>query len=251
MDSFLNSCGIFVSHAWDYDDDYQGIVSLLDADITFKWRNLSVPRDRPLPPWSDVRPKSYRSIIRLLDDRVKEADCVLVLAGMYVAHAGWIQSEIDAAKEFQKPIIAIAPRGQERFPKALIDDADERVGWNSRSIIEAIRRRTSPQICGLFGEWARLAPSFLTPEIPAPPATPLATNLLASLQGRYRRTNPSPPTALFGTPSPLAYCSDGLTSLLSSMQQSSTLKDKLINQFLETSGESSPTPPPLRYIKPR
>ena len=62
------------------------------------------------------------------------------VAGMYVAHSGWIQSEIEAAKDFRKPIIAVQPRGNERFPEAVMHAADERVGWNTTSIISAIRK---------------------------------------------------------------------------------------------------------------
>jgi len=86
-------------------------------------------------------PKSYRYLVRQIDERIAQADCLLVLAGMYVAHSGWIQSEIEAAKDFRKPIIAIEPRGNERFPDAVMHAADERVGWNSLSIISAIRKR--------------------------------------------------------------------------------------------------------------
>jgi len=48
---------------------------------------------------------------------------------MYAAHNGWIQSEIEAAKDFCKPIIAVAPRG-ERFPDAVMHAAHEKVGWS-------------------------------------------------------------------------------------------------------------------------
>ena len=65
-------------------------------------------------------PKSYRYLVRQLDERISWADCLLVLAGMYVAHRGWIQSEIEAAQEFGKAIIAVQPRGNERFPEALM-----------------------------------------------------------------------------------------------------------------------------------
>jgi predicted DNA-binding transcriptional regulator AlpA len=60
---------------------------------------------------------------------------------MYVAHSGWIQSEIKAAKDFRKPIIAVQPLGSERFPEAVTHAADERVGWNTASIISAILRK--------------------------------------------------------------------------------------------------------------
>ncbi len=37
--------------------------------------------------------KSYRTIVRQLDERIALADCVLVLAAMYFKHRGWIQSD--------------------------------------------------------------------------------------------------------------------------------------------------------------
>ena len=40
---------LFISHAWDYKAEYDGVVNLLNADWTFKWVNLSVPVDDPLP----------------------------------------------------------------------------------------------------------------------------------------------------------------------------------------------------------
>jgi hypothetical protein len=131
--------GLFISHAWDYQGEYEGLVNLLNTDRSFLWENLSVPEDRPLA-FSVMLPKSYRYLVRQIDERISKADCLLVLAGMYVAHSGWIQSEIEAAKDFRKPIIAVEPRGNERFPDAVMHAADERVGWNSASIISAIRK---------------------------------------------------------------------------------------------------------------
>jgi hypothetical protein len=133
---------LFISHAWDYTAAYDGVVSLLNADKSFKWINRSVPVDEPLSAFmSPLLLKSYRSIVRQLDERIRESDCVLVLAAMYVAHRGWIQSEIEAALEFKKPIIAVRPLGQERVPQALSQEAiTDQVGWRTDSIISAIRR---------------------------------------------------------------------------------------------------------------
>jgi hypothetical protein len=133
---------VFISHAWDYNDDYDGIVNLLNVDRSFVWTNLSVPIEAPLKMTLFLK-KSYRGIVRQLDERIALADCVLVLAAMYFKDRGWIQSEIEAALEFGKPIIAISPRGQERFPSDLEQIAEERVGWTSKSIIDAIRRRAA------------------------------------------------------------------------------------------------------------
>ena len=59
---------------------------------------------------------------------------------MYVAHSFWIQKEIDISLEYDKPIIGIKPWCQERVPKAVSDVAKEIVGWNTSSIVEAIRK---------------------------------------------------------------------------------------------------------------
>jgi len=134
--------GLFISHSWDYRDEYERLVNLLNTDIGFLWENLSVPEENPLSVLMYL-PKSYRFLVRQLDERISKADCLVVLAGMYVAHSGWIQSEIEAAQEFHKPIIAVEPRGNERFPEAVMHAAAESVGWNSASIISAIRRHAS------------------------------------------------------------------------------------------------------------
>jgi hypothetical protein len=61
---------------------------------------------------------------------------------MYVSYREWIQKEIDIAREMNKPIIAIAPRGSQKIPQAVQDAADEVVGWTTASITDAIRRHT-------------------------------------------------------------------------------------------------------------
>jgi hypothetical protein len=147
---------LFVSHAWNYKDEYERVVALLNADSGFGWENLSVPECQPLP-LSNSLPKSYRFLVRQLDERISSADCLLVLAGMYVAHSGWIQSEIEAAKEFRKPIIAVEPRGQERFPEAVRQAADDVVGWTGASMISAVRRLVGPQTARTILTGASLA----------------------------------------------------------------------------------------------
>ena len=136
---------LFISHAWDYQGEYDGVVRLLNSDVGFLWDNFSVPKDDPLRVLQRL-PKSFRYLVRQLDERISQSDCLLVLAGMYAAHSGWIQSEIEAAKEFGKPIIAVRPRGNERLPDAVMHAATEEVAWNAASIISAIRRRAGGAI---------------------------------------------------------------------------------------------------------
>jgi hypothetical protein len=143
---------LFISHAWDYAQQYNGLEKLLNDYWGFKWENLSVPIDDPIQMW-DLLPKSNRRIMRELDDRVQQCDCLLVIAAMYFKHSGWIQSEIEAAQEYGKPIIAVKPQNQERVPVALSNFATEMVGWHTPAIVSAIKKHAKPTggISSLYG----------------------------------------------------------------------------------------------------
>lgn len=65
--------------------------------------------------------------------------CVIILSGMYVAYSEWIDYEIDTAIELGKPIIGVRPRGQEKTPSKVSNNADVMVGWNSNSVVQAVR----------------------------------------------------------------------------------------------------------------
>ena len=67
---------------------------------------------------------------------------VLILAGVYATYSKWINIEIDLAKEgftHAKPIIAIRPWGNERISERVQLAADRVVGWNTESVVGAIR----------------------------------------------------------------------------------------------------------------
>jgi len=134
----LKTYDIFISHAWRYSDDYNRLVKLLNEAPRFKWRNYSDPRHDPvIDPNTDV---GRRKMKKELDEQIRPVNCVIVISGMYVAYRYWIQTEIDIATSYGKPIIGIRPQGQERTPQAVQDVADEMVGWNTDSIVSAVRR---------------------------------------------------------------------------------------------------------------
>ena len=68
------------------------------------------------------------------------AQVVLILGGMYAAYSGWIEYEISEAQRLDKTIIGIKPWGQERVPQ-IVQDASicDMVGWNSASVVQAVR----------------------------------------------------------------------------------------------------------------
>lgn len=134
---------LFISHAWDYDGHYEGIKHLLNQDSDFQWEDLSVPFDDPLN-HSPSFPRSYGAIVDQLRERIRKADALLVIAGMYCAHRGWIQTEMEAAKQYGIPVIAVRPWGQERLPE-VIKEVDIDVGWRTFSLVNEIRKRTIPR----------------------------------------------------------------------------------------------------------
>ncbi|MCK5602272.1 TIR domain-containing protein [Candidatus Pacearchaeota archaeon] len=127
-------CDIFIPHAWDYDEEYDRLVKLLEGVEGFEFRDYSVPKEYPL------EADSIRELEEALENQIKSVSVVVVPAGMYAAHREWIEKEIQIAKRLEKPIVAVQPWGSERIPQIVEQNADEIVGWNKESIVEAIRR---------------------------------------------------------------------------------------------------------------
>ncbi len=62
------------------------------------------------------------------------------MAGKYATYSKWIQREIRIAKnDYSKPIVAIRPWASEQVSSVVSDAADRLVGWNTNSIVTAIR----------------------------------------------------------------------------------------------------------------
>ena len=127
----LRNYHILISHSWDYSSDYETIKGWLDDAKNFSWTNYSVPLSKPL----DVKTK--RELKEKIRSRI--SFCVIILSGMYVSYSEWIDYEIDTALELGKPIIGVRPRGQERIPTKVSNNADVMVGWSSASVVQAVR----------------------------------------------------------------------------------------------------------------
>jgi len=128
---------LFISHSWKYSDDYNRLVEKLKDYSYFTFRNYSVPSKDPL----DISGKNYEAKLRrAIEDQMRQCSVVLVIAGKYVSYSDSIEMELDIAKEMEKPILAIEPWGSEATSQRAKNVASEVVGWNSTSIVDAIRR---------------------------------------------------------------------------------------------------------------
>ena len=123
----------FISHAWTYNEDYYRLVDMLDKANNFDFHNYSVPEHDPLTP------RTLKQLGSALENQMRLAQVVLVIAGMYVAYSEWIDFEIAYAVRTRKPIVGIQPRGAEVTPRAVSQNAKTMVGWNTDSTVSAIR----------------------------------------------------------------------------------------------------------------
>jgi hypothetical protein len=135
----LKTYDLFLSHAWRYNNDYYRLENLLQEASNFKWRNYSVPTHDPL-----IDPNTTigrKKLLNMIDDQIKPVNCVVIISGVYVSHSDWILDEIDIAlNKYKKPIVGIIPFGNLNIPKRVQDVAKEIVGWNTNSIVSAIRK---------------------------------------------------------------------------------------------------------------
>jgi hypothetical protein len=128
----LTTYRIFISHAWDYNEDYYRLIKYLDAAPNFQYANYSVPEHDPVAGGGQLAEN--------IRDQIRPVQVVLILAGMYAAHSDWIQFEIEFAQGLAKPMVGIRPWGADRIPQVVQESVDEMVGWNTDSIVDAIRR---------------------------------------------------------------------------------------------------------------
>lgn len=125
---------LFISHSWAYSDAYEKLVNLLNAKAYFEYKNYSVPKNDPI----HNAPYAYQ-LKEAIKRQMQPASCVLIMAGVYSTYSKWINIEIELAKSMNKKIIAIEPWGAEKTSQVVKNAADVVVGWNTDSIVNAIR----------------------------------------------------------------------------------------------------------------
>ena len=134
----MRTFNLFISHSWTYAAQYNRLRDLLENRPYFRFKNYSVPPDDPLDTDGTVR--ELRAAIRR---QMSSCNAVLIAAGVYATHSRWMREEIALAqKGFSepKPIIAIKPRGNERISAEVRIAASAVVGWNTESVVAAIRK---------------------------------------------------------------------------------------------------------------
>lgn len=130
---------IFISHAWAHSHHYETLErwifqepwSVGQASLDF--RDYSIPRHNPI-----LNVSSSKALQDAIFNQISRSHVVVIPSGMYASHSTWIQKEIDGAKAYKKPILAVNPWGQERKSGVVLNNADAGVGWNKQPLINAI-----------------------------------------------------------------------------------------------------------------
>lgn len=132
---------VFISHSWAYSNHYDRLAEWIFGetwsvnDQRIQFLNTSVPRDNPI----HYAPNDA-TLQQAIYERIAASHVVVIPTGMYANYSKWIRKEIDGARLYRKPIIAVDPWAQKRASSVVADAADESVGWNKQPIINAVWR---------------------------------------------------------------------------------------------------------------
>lgn len=130
-----NPIRLYVVHGWIVDDDYSRVIEYAETAENFYYLSLSKP-DAPIP-GGDGTAARRTAIVETL----RNTECVVCSAGAWERYQDWARYTVERAKEMELPVVAIEHFGPREMDIRLKGHADEIVGWDSRSIVDAIRRQ--------------------------------------------------------------------------------------------------------------
>lgn len=130
---------VFISHAWAHAAHYDTLEKWIfqekwsSGQASLDFHDYSVPRHNPIH-----NVTSTKALQDAIYNQISRSHVVVIPSGMYATHSNWIQKEIDGAKLYGKPILAVNPWGQERKAGVVLSNANIGVGWNKQPLINAI-----------------------------------------------------------------------------------------------------------------
>jgi len=127
----MRTYDIFLSHSWRYYQQYKALLHLLHSHPYFYFRDYSIPPHKKIA-------GPYSWVWHRIDEQIRQSSVVIFPAGIYATYSPSIQKEINIAKKYHKPIIAVIPWGASRASFLTIQ-ADKTVGWNAGRIVNAVR----------------------------------------------------------------------------------------------------------------
>lgn len=130
---------VFISHSWSYPGHYEKLAEWIfespwQVDGTpIEFSDLSVPKDDPIH-----FAENDRQLRDAIFARIAQTHVVVIPTGMWATHSKWINKEIEGAGQYQRPILAVNPWGQERKSANVIEAASKTVGWTKEGVINGV-----------------------------------------------------------------------------------------------------------------
>jgi len=130
---------IFISHAWAYSDHYDTLSNWIFREswsvgqASLNFQDFSVPKNDPIH-----NANNDTQLKNAIYNKISRSHVIIIPSGMYANYSKWIKKEIEGSKAYSKPILAVNPFGQQRKSGVVLDNADKAVGWNKKSVIDAI-----------------------------------------------------------------------------------------------------------------
>ena len=113
---------LIISNGIDKNKEYGQFTEKLFSKTDFLWKESISP--------------SYATAD---EEFFKKVDGVIILAGLYKDNKEKIDELVDAAQEYNIPIVLVRPYGLEEVPEELEQKAATIVGWNANCIVDSIK----------------------------------------------------------------------------------------------------------------
>lgn len=139
-----NPIRIYAVHGWTRDEDYARLFEFIESADNFYYRVVLNP-DAQSPEGDGVAARRT-----LIGTALKDAECVVCPAGTWERFNDWARYAIDTARALNLPIVAVEHFGPKNMDPRLKGYAAEVVGWDSRSIVDAIRRQARQEDTSRF-----------------------------------------------------------------------------------------------------
>jgi hypothetical protein len=126
---------IFVSHSYRDADLYHKLIAELRNRSHFNFQDRSVP---------DITLIQNGKVKYTIRKRIEQCDVVLVFSRPVATKSQMIQFELNMAKQYSKPIIAIKPLEDKNVSTVVRKYADVLIEWDVEEIVRQIRTPGAP-----------------------------------------------------------------------------------------------------------
>lgn len=130
-----NPIRVYAVHGWHRDDDYVRLFEYMESADNFFYKACSDPDARSAEGDGTAARRT------LITESLKNAECVLCSAGTWERFNDWARFTVEKARELDLPVVALEHFGPRDMDIRLKGHAEEVVGWDSRSIVDAVRRQ--------------------------------------------------------------------------------------------------------------